>query len=145
INLNPPSKYLTEDLWFELGAPAGISTAHCIIKNTFWFGLLFFVICSLLASFISGIIVFRKDRISKLKLALWGLWNFLTIIGFIIATIFMKTKKPDISPRLAAQLKQKGLAVKSKGDLRKIWFIAIFSVIFVVLTYLFQNIMTAVF
>ena len=145
INLNPPSKYLTDDLWFELGAPAGISIANCIINNTLWFGLLFFVICSLLASFISGMIFFRKSRISKLKLSLWGLWNFLTIVGFIIATVFMKTRKPEISPKLAAQLKQKGLSVKSRSDSRKIWFVIVFSVIFVVLTYLFQNIMTSIF
>ncbi len=145
ISLNPPSKYLTDDLWFELGAPAGISIANCIIQNTLWFGLLFFIICSLLASFISGMIFFRKDKVSKLKLTLWGLWNFLTIIGFIIATVFMKTRKTEISPKLAAQLKQKGLAVKSRSDSRKIWFVIVFSVIFVVLTYLFQNIMTAVF
>ncbi len=142
IKLNPPSKYLTDDLWMEKGAPAGISIANCIINNILWFALLWFVICSCLASLIAGMVVFRKDRISKLKFLLWGLWNFTTLIGFIIATVFLKTKELD--PKLAKQLRKRGMHV-SVRDARKIWFVILFSIIFIILTALFQNIMSAIF
>jgi len=142
IKLNPPSKYLTDDLWMEKGAPAGISIANCIINNILWFALLWFVICSCLASLISGMVVFRKDKISRLKFLLWGLWNFTTLVGFIIATVFLKTR--EIDPKLAKQLRKRGMHV-SVRDARKIWFVIVFTIVFIILTALFQNIMSAIF
>lgn len=141
IKLNPPSKYLTDDLWIKEGAPVSIKGANFIIRHTFWFGIIFFIICSCLASMISGMIFFRKD-VSKQKLALWGLWNFTTLVGFIIATIFLKTRQVDA--KLAKALKQKGLVVKAR-DLRKIVYVVVFSLVFVGLTFLFRYIFTAVF
>jgi len=90
IKINPPSKYLTEDLWIKKGVPFKVFLADSVNRFPFWFGLFFFVICSCLASLLSGIIIFRDRTVSKLKFALFGLWNFLTLIGFSIVAYISK-------------------------------------------------------
>jgi len=85
IKINPPSKYLTEDLWIREGAPFKVFLADSVNRFPFWFGLFFFVVCSCLASLLSGIIIFGIKGVSKLKFMLFGLWNFLTLIGFSVA------------------------------------------------------------
>ena len=90
IKVNPPSKYLTEDLWIRKGTPFKVFLADFVNRFPFWFGLFFFVICSCFASLLSGIIIFGFKRVSKLRFALFGLWNFLTLIGFSIAAYVNK-------------------------------------------------------
>lgn len=93
IKINPPSKYLTEDLWIERKVPLKVFLADSVNRFPFWFGLFFFVICSCLASLLSGIIIFGVKGVSKIKFMLFGLWNFLTLIGFSIAAY---TNKIDV-------------------------------------------------
>lgn len=85
IKVNPPSKYLTQDLWIDSSAPFKIKSIDFINQSGFIFALIFFIICSCLASMISGMISFRGSGASKLKFALFGLFNFLTLIGFSLA------------------------------------------------------------
>ena len=89
IEIDPPSKYLTEDLWIEREVPLKVFLADSVNRFAFWLGLFFFVICSCLASLLSGIIIFGF-RTSKVKFALFGLWNFLTLIGFSVAAYINK-------------------------------------------------------
>ena len=91
ITLNPPSKFLTEDLWMELSAPLKVTTSEHFYKNAGWYGLIIFLICSVLASYIAGLLIFHEH--SKKKFTLFGLFNFLTLIGFGIATYFFKSKE----------------------------------------------------
>ncbi len=140
IKINPPSKYLTEDLWIENHSPSEILMKTLIIKYSKVFGLLLFIISSSLASIFAGIVIFRKDKPSLAKFGLFGLWNFLTIIGFAIATLFMKTKK--ISPELESKLRSKKLKV---WDSRKISFIFLFSISFVIITILLQILLQYIF
>ncbi len=93
IKINPPSKYLTEDLWIKKGAPFKVFLADSVNRFPFWFGLFFFIICSCLASLLSGIIIFRIKGVSKIKFMLFGLWNSLSLIGFSIAAY---TNKIDV-------------------------------------------------
>jgi len=66
--------------------------ANFVYEHSTAFALIIFALCSVLASMIASIITYRR-KTSK-KLALWGLWNFSTIGGFIVATtLFLKTKK----------------------------------------------------
>lgn len=90
IKINPPSKYLTEDLWIKEGTPFKVFLADSVNRFPFWFGLFFFVICSCLASLLSGIIIFGIKGVSKIKFMLFGLWNFLTLIGFSVAAYVNK-------------------------------------------------------
>ena len=90
IKVNPPSKYLTQDLWMEVSTPLKVKAADFANKFGLLYGLIFFILCSCLASLFSGMIVFRDRPISKFKFALFGLWNFLTLIGFSIAAYISK-------------------------------------------------------
>ena len=140
IKINPPSKYLTKDLWIENYAPTNILMDTWIIQNQLVFGVFFFVLSSFLASVLSGFVIFRRDKPSLIKIGLFGLWNFLTIIGFSIATLFMKTKK--LEPEIESKLKSRGLRV---WDGRKIPFIILFSISFIIITILFQIILGRIF
>lgn len=84
IKINVPSKYLTQDLWMEVSAPLKVKAADFVNRFEVVWGFIFFILCSCLASLLSGIIIF-KDTASKIKLFLFGLWNSLTLIGFSIA------------------------------------------------------------
>ena len=110
------------------------------IKYQKTWGLFFFILSSCLASMFAGMIVFRKDRPSLVKFGLFGLWNFLTIIGFAIATLFMKTKRLELN--LERKLRRRGLKI---WDSRKISFIFLFSISFVIITILFQIILQYIF
>jgi hypothetical protein len=85
IKVNPPSKYLTQDLWMEVSTPMKVKAADFANRFGLLYGLIFFILCSCLASLFSGMIIFTNRPISKVKFALFGLWNFLTLIGFSIA------------------------------------------------------------
>lgn len=85
IKVNSPSKYLAQDLWIDASAPLKIKIIDYANRSGFIFALIFFIICSCLASLISGMISFRGSEASKLKFTLFGLFNFLTLIGFSLA------------------------------------------------------------
>ena len=75
-----------------------------------------------------------------MKFAIIGLANCLSIIGLIIATVFVKTKKID--PKLKKQIKQAGLTVTAT-DHRKIIFVIAFSVLFLLLSWLLGSLLMA--
>jgi len=93
IKINSPSKYLTEDLWIEVGVPLKVSIIDFVNRYAWIWGLVFFIVCSMLASLAAGKIMFRDLFLSVRGYLLYGLFNFLTIIGFGINTYFMNTKK----------------------------------------------------
>ncbi|MCP3682442.1 MAG: DUF2330 domain-containing protein [bacterium] len=93
IKINPPSKFLTEDLWFKESAPVNVKFADFIISFPYIFGPLVFLLCSCLASLLSAIIVFRKDSPSLPKFALFGLFNFLTLLVFSVAAYLLKVSE----------------------------------------------------
>ena len=130
IKITAPSKYLTKDLWIKNSAPINIILADFINKYVWLWGIIFFILSSCLASMLAGIVVFRKDRPSKKKFALFGLWNFLTLIGFAIASIFLKTKK--IKPELEQQLISERIII---WDNRKILFVFLFTIFFLVIVF----------
>lgn len=130
IKLNAPSKYLTEDLWIKNSAPISVSIKS-FLASIFWlWGIILFVILSMVSSLLAGLISFRKNPLPRKKLMLHGLWNCLTFIGFLIATIVMRTKQVD--PKLLAQLKSQGLDVTPR-DNRKILYTFLFYVFFIFL------------
>jgi hypothetical protein len=135
ITMNPPSKYLKEDLYFENKAPLVIQRAEFFIKYSTIMGWFFFILCSILASLIAALIVFRKET-NILKFTLFGLTNLFTIIGVIIGIIILKTK--EIDQKLKDQIKKSGLTI-TMWDRRKLLFVIIFSILFMVLTFIFEK------
>jgi len=103
IKINPPSKYLTQDLWMDISAPAKIQMADTINRHWFYPALIIFLIASCLASLISGWIIFRKDSPSLFKFSLMGFWNLLTFVGFSIASYAMGIDKRFTDAKQNAQ------------------------------------------
>lgn len=93
IKVSPPSKFLTQDLWMTVSAPAKIKTIDFIERNTFLWGLIIFILSSCLASLISGLIIFRNDSPSTIKFLLFGIFNFLTLLGILILSYVLKISK----------------------------------------------------
>ncbi len=90
IELTTPSKYLKDDLWIENKAPANVMVAGIIKDNSFAVSIILLIIFSMISSLIAGFIAFGKNIKSKTQLALFGLANLLTVIGFIVITYFSK-------------------------------------------------------
>lgn len=102
IDISTPSKNFKEDLWMIDSEPSKISTAEFIISNFWLCFIVLFIISSCLASLLSGIIVFKGRKPSKIKFALLGLANFLTIIGFSIASYILKIDNRFTSDKIKA-------------------------------------------
>jgi hypothetical protein len=114
IEINAPSKYLTEDLWIKNRAPLKISYSSFIGDHKSITSLILLAVFSLLAAFIAGWLSFKGLRKNPKKLALLGFSNCLSIIGLIAATIFIKTGDPA-SGQAEDLLKQ----ARDKGYVRK--------------------------
>ncbi len=140
IKIDAPSKYLIKDLWIKDSAPLDIVLSDFINEYAILWGVIFFTLSSCLASMFAGMLVFRKDRPSKKKFALFGLWNFLTLIGFVAASMSLRTKK--LKPESEQELKSQGLVI---WDSRKVLFIFLFTIFFLVITFVFQTIFQTIF
>ena len=130
IKITAPSKYFADDLWIKDSAPVSVGFKNFFATYRVVFGIILFIIFSMLASLLAGLVSFRKEPVPKKHLMLHGLWNCLTAIGFIIATIFMKTK--EIDPRVQTKLTEMELDVTPR-DKRKILYAFLFYVFFIAL------------
>jgi len=96
IKINSRADHLIDDLWISRYTPIEILFADLIVINPLVFMIIIFALCSVAASIISGLIVFRASIPIK-RLAFLGLWNFTTLLGFFIATyVFLREKKEKI-------------------------------------------------
>jgi hypothetical protein len=111
IEINAPSKFFTNDLWVKNSA--SLKTYYQLFfAKQFWLIVLFLIIiCSALAGWLTGWLVFRewkgKERLKKFGLI--GLANCLTILGLVAAILPSKTKKD--SEDIASIIQ----AIKAKG------------------------------
>ena len=140
ITINSPSKLLSEDLWINKGAPAGVDYASFIYFHPVILFVIIFIILSALVGLIAGLICFREARRKNgfWKFLVLGLSNCLTLLGLIIATIFVRTKAIKLEDKeLFYALQKRGYRVGGfrMSDWRKIVFIPLFSILFVVLSY----------
>jgi hypothetical protein len=117
IEITAPSKYFTKDLNINLQTPIKASISHFISQYPLASGILLLAIISIIAAIIAGSLIFKELRNIKgiLALAITGLFNCLTIIGFILATMLIKTKDVDQEfVSLVNELKAKGYVLKHK-------------------------------
>ncbi len=133
IEINSPSRNFKDDLWFSEGLPIHYEFKKLVADNFWAFFILTMAIISALASIAAGRLVFKEPPISDQRLALHGLWNFSTMVGFILATVFWNTRKMD--GKLEAQLKKKNL---STFDSRKLSYMVLFYFIFLFFTFMFN-------
>ncbi len=122
IDIDTEAKNYTSDLWINKRTPLKVLILYFLYKYYILVSIIQFIVISCISSFLSALIVFRKEKYSKLKFFFWGLWNILTLIGLTIATIFLKTKTYD--KNVLESVKGQGIIF---WDKRKILYIALFS------------------
>jgi hypothetical protein len=130
-----PSKFMTDDMWFEKGSPSDVGYASSLVnnfeRNQGWKAWFLVIALSLAIGSLLGFVIFREQW---WKLTLVSLANALTIIGMIVALFFVKTKNVD--PNLRQRIKQAGLVTVSRDFMRKFIFMLSFTILFVVITFL---------
>lgn len=140
ITLDPPSKLLSEDLWFEPGISIKAMIFRTISKNIWLFGVVYFLLLSILSAVAASLLVFKESRSKNIfKYALVGAFNIFTLAGFIIATVFWPTKQiQEEDQELERIMRQKGHSTNSLMlmDTRKFLFVPVFSVIFLLINWI---------
>ena len=109
IEINAPSKFLTDDLWINNQAPVKTYYSTFVAKHPIVSAIFLFILSSIMAGILAGLIIFRDLRKNPIKLGLIGLSNCLTILGLLITTILVGTKNKNESVELLlAEIRQKG-------------------------------------
>ena len=116
IEINAPSKYLTEDLWMRNRVPFTAFYPAFIADHSLVVSLILLVLCSLIAAFIAGMILLKDLRAKPGKLALLGLSNCLTLAGLIAAVFHIGETKVTTKENavLLEKIKNKGYFGKRK-------------------------------
>lgn len=115
IEMNAPSKFLTDDLWINNQAPVKTYYSTFVAKHPIVSAIILFILSSILAGILAGLIIFRDLRKKPVKLGFLGLSNFLTLLGLLITTVLVGTKNKNESVEpLLAEIKQKGYFWKRK-------------------------------
>lgn len=133
VQINSPSKFFKEDLYFTQDRPSNVG--YAVLLDNVFYGkyhntrfltvILFIAILSVISSTIMGLILFPKQW---KKFSFLGLANILSIIGLIVALIFIKTK--SIDKELNKKLRFEGYLAISKSW-KKIIFLAGFIILFI--------------
>lgn len=95
IEINAPSKFLTDDLWISNSAPLKTYYSTFFAKHSVISTILLLIISSSITGILVGWIFFKALRKNIFKLGLLGLFNCLSIFGLLIATVFVRTKEKD--------------------------------------------------
>lgn len=117
IEINAPSKFFTDDLWMHNYAPKEVQYPVFIANYPIVVTIILFLVSSIIAGILAGMILFRDLRKNLLKLTLIGVSNCLTILSLLVVTIFVGTKnniENESIHSLLAELKQKGYFWKRK-------------------------------
>lgn len=109
IEINAPSKFLTDDLWISNSSPIKTYYSTFIAKHPAISAIFLLIISSLIVGILAGWIVFKALRKNIFKLGLVGLSNCLSIFGLLITTALIGTKEKNESAEpVLTEIKQKG-------------------------------------
>lgn len=115
IKINPPSKYLTDDLWIENTVSAKVVYASWVANHPLAVSVIILIFCSVLSGILAGLVLLKDLRKSIGKLALLGASNCLSIIGLIVAIFYILPRPTNgEDAELMEKLKQKGYIWKRK-------------------------------
>ena len=92
IKISAPSDRFTEDLWIDPSPPASMVFRQMYLQIYALVSVAFYVLFSMIASLVAGMLVFKKRTVDTKTLLLHGLWNCATFIGLALAT---KNKFPQ--------------------------------------------------
>lgn len=109
IDIDAPSKYLTDDLWISNSVPIKTYYSSFVATYPTAVTIILLVVSSILTGILAGWICFKDLRKNIVKLGLIGLSNCLSVFGLIITTMLISSKTEDnnIKP-LITELRQKG-------------------------------------
>ncbi len=114
IEIDAPSKFLTDDLWMEREVPGKVAYSSFIAEYGLVTTFILFTLFSVIIGIIIGLIVFRRSR-SWLRYGLIGLSNCLSLLGLALVVIFTRTKERNENiENLLSQVRQKGYIWKRK-------------------------------
>jgi hypothetical protein len=122
IEINAPSKFLTDDLWINRQAPIKTYYSTFLAKYPFIGAIIFLILSSLIAGLLASSFVFREFRNNVVKFGLISLSNVLSIFGLLIAILLIKIENKN---------EEKGYIWK-----RKVAFILLFSISFLIISWL---------
>ncbi|MFA5253698.1 MAG: hypothetical protein WC367_03380 [Methanoregula sp.] len=86
VLLAVPAEEYTDDLWFDNTAPPEVSILSRIIACYPLIGIGLYIIFSVLAALLAGLLVFSRGSVKPARLLAHGLWNCATLVGFVYAT-----------------------------------------------------------
>jgi len=145
ININVPSKLLTQDLWISRSATLDNQLLNGFVSTTslteFLFKLFITFLLSYIVSILTSLLVFKEARNRKnlFKYGLIGIFNVLSVVVLIFALIFVRTKNfKDEDIELVNAMKAKGYSpiVYRILDYRKLLYIPVFMILFGFITYI---------
>jgi hypothetical protein len=93
VRITVPSEYFTSDLYIDPGTPVEVQAKETLIQYPVLWGVPLYILMSMLVSIVAGSVVFGTDKAHRKDLALHGLWNCATMIGFACGTAgYLKIK-----------------------------------------------------
>jgi hypothetical protein len=113
IEINAPSKYLTEDLWIKSGAPANVSISSFIVKEWGIVLLVVLILSSVIASVLVGLFVYSGQKRNITKLIFIGLANQFSILGvFAIMSMIGMKNKNSYAEKVLVDIKKRGYYIR---------------------------------
>jgi len=86
ILLAVPAEEYTDDLWLDNAVPPQVSTLSLVSAYYPLIGIFLYILLSVLAALLAGLLVFARGSVKPVRLLEHGLWNCATLIGFVYAT-----------------------------------------------------------
>ena len=115
IEINAPSKFLTDDLWISNVTPIKTNYSTFFAMHSITSALLLLILSSVITGILTGWIIFKELRKNIIKLGLIGLSNCLSILGLLITTMFAGTIENNENAEITlTEIKQKGYFWKRK-------------------------------
>lgn len=115
IEINAPSKFFVDDLWMRRGLPPSRYLSLLVASHPVFLGIILLILSSIAAGIGAGMLALRGLGNNIKTLALIGLSNCLSIIGLIVAVIFLRTGANNGAPiEINEELKTKGYLKKRR-------------------------------
>ncbi|KKQ80253.1 MAG: hypothetical protein UT02_C0012G0004 [Parcubacteria group bacterium GW2011_GWC2_38_7] len=151
IELKAPSKLFTEDLWFTPAKSLKLTILELLGRSFLFTFIPLFLLCSFIAGLLSALLAFWGKLESRRKLWKYGLlslFNILSIFAVILVIFYSRTRSLDEAQKnTLASLREQGLSIwtiHSKDYGRKLLFVVLFSLIYVVLVLLSCGLLSAI-
>ena len=118
IEINAPSKFFVEDLWMRRGLPPSRYLSLLVASHPVYLGIILLILSSILAGIGAGVLTLRGLANKFKTLSLLSLSNCLSIIGLIVAVIFLRTGTSNGAPGEISGRNREGTSPRENGRAR---------------------------